>query len=378
VKPVFRILLWTGLVVLVVLGVTEGILWLTAPVPKSVGYTVDLDNEIPGVKAKVSFDINERFLRTWRSGEQGGRTVRVVCLGGSATAAPLQNNKDAWWAQLGAMLEQQFPDARFEVSALMREGLGVLYGAKWAQEHLAATQCDILIAVYGLDDILLHPDNYTYQAAKLDSVKLGGRDRGPVRQFLINTSQICRRISNGRQRRALAQNLGRWRERNFYAKGLARERAVYAQLPIRYEIGRTKGRDPVVEYVDGLKSLAASAKANNALFLAVGEPTLHSGVMGPEEELLVHRWFTADPSALPKGVFRLDSGRIDIELGRYFSEAEKACQALGVPFYNPQRKVTRTSIHFVDDVHVTDEGAAGFAHLLLPLVKPLVETRLKK
>ena len=234
-----------------------------------------------------------------------------------------------------------------------------MYGAKWARQHLAATGCDILIAVYGLDDILLKPETYTYQRDQLESVKLGGYERGRVKQFLVDVSQICRRISHSRQRRSLAQNLGRWRERNFYAKALARERAIYSQLPIKYEFARLIGQDPAREYVDGLSSLAATAQANNAVFLAVGEPTLHSGVMGPAEERLVHRWFVADPKAGEKGVFRMDSGRIELELGRYFSAAQEACQSLGVPFVNTQRQFPPNAIIFVDDVQFTDDGAVG-------------------
>ena len=135
---------------------------------------------------------------------------------------------------------------------------------------------------------------------------------------------------------------------------------------------------PAVEYVDGLKSLAESAKAIDAAFLVVGEPTLHSGLLGPAEERLVHRWYQADPAAGNKGVFRLDSGRVEIELGRYFSEAKKVCQSLGVPFVDPQRKIPPVSHFFVDDVLLTDEGATGVARLLFPSVKPLVEARLKE
>jgi hypothetical protein len=377
VKRVLRAAIWSGLAILLIFGVAEGILWVTAPVPKSVGYTVELDNEIPGVKPKVAFEIDERFLRKWRSSNKGERTIRIVCLGGSATAGMLQNDKEAWWGQLGTLLEQHFPDTRFEVSALVRESTGILYGAKWARQHLAATGCDILIAVYGVDDILLKPETYTYQRDQVESVKLGGYERGRVKQFLVDVSQICRRISHSRQRRSLAQKLGRWRERNFYAKALARDRAIYSQLPIKYEFARLIGQDPAREYVDGLGSLAATAQANNAVFLAVGEPTLHSGVMGPAEELLVHRWFVADPKAGEKGVFRMDSGRIELELGRYFSAAQEACKSLGVPFVNTQRQFPPNAIIFVDDVQFTDDGAVGFARLLEPKVKALVEGRLK-
>ena len=106
VKRVLRIALWTGLAILLILGVAEGILWVTAPVPKSVGYTVELDNEIPGVKPKVAFEIDERFLRKWGSSNKGERTIRIVCLGGSATAGMLQNDKETWWGQLGTLARE--------------------------------------------------------------------------------------------------------------------------------------------------------------------------------------------------------------------------------------------------------------------------------
>jgi hypothetical protein len=375
VKPVTRIVLWTALAGAALVALVEGALWLAAPAPKAIKYRVELNNEIPGLKPKVGFGIDEKYLRTWES-DGSGPVVHVVCLGGSATVGMLQENGDTWWGRLGALLQKEFPNARIKVSALTREAVGILYGAKWAKERLSLVDCDVLVAMYGFDDILLHPEGYTYNPAKIHGIKLGGRERGPVKQFLLDYSQVCRRISNGRARRGLAANLGRLRETNYYAKALARERTIYPQLPIKYELERSEGHDPLREFIDGIESLASTARACKSSFVVIAEPTLHSGLMGPAEEQLIHRWFIAEPDAGPKGVYRIDSGRIEIELDRYFSEAVRKCQELGVPFIATKRKIPADTVHFVDDVLLSDEGAASLAGFLLPSLKPLVQARL--
>jgi hypothetical protein len=377
VKLVTRLVLWLALAGAALIGLVEGAMWLAAPAPKTIGYRVELNNEIPGLKPKVAFAINEKYLRSWESAAGSGPTVHLVCLGGSATVGMLQDDADTWWGQLGALLQKEFPNARIKVSALTREAVGILYGAKWAKGRLDQVDCDVLVAMYGLDDILLHPETYAYNPGKFETIKLGGRERGALKQFLLDYSQVCRRISNGRARRGLAANLGRLREPNYYAKALARERTIYPQLPIKYELARTEGHDPLAEFVEGIDSLASTARACGASFVMIAEPTLHSGLMGPAEEQLIHRWYIAEPDAGPRGVYRIDSGRIEIELDRYFAAAAKRCQELGVSFITTRRKLPADSVHFVDDVLLSDQGAASLAGLLLPSFKPLVQARLQ-
>ena len=107
------------------------------PAPKRLSQEFEFENQLPGLKEKSSFKLDERFLRTWKPDEAStGDEFHIVCLGGTATGALLQNAPDTWWGRLAGELQRQFPKAAVRVSALTADGRGVLYGAKWARQNL--------------------------------------------------------------------------------------------------------------------------------------------------------------------------------------------------------------------------------------------------
>lgn len=381
-KPLFRILIWAGVAVAVLVGLLEAALWLFAPVGKRISQRFEFDNQLPGLKERVSFMVDGQSLRTWKSSPAeaaaAGREVKVLVLGGGASVALLQNDEDTWWARLGAALQSEFPTARFQVSALSREYCTILQGAKWAELNLAAVQPDVVIALFGFEDVMAHDGAYTYTPDKLATVSLDGNSRGPVKEFLVQYSQLSRRLVNRGQKRSLMAKLGPLGERNAYAQRLAAHRQLLAQLPLAYEVERPDGRDPMMEYLDGLRALAATCQQNGAAFAVIGEPSLHRGLMDGGAERFVHRWFMLAPSKGDAGAVRLDSGWLELQLSRYYANAEKLCASLGVPFLDPTRKLPATPAVFVDDVMLTDAGATTLAKLVLPTVKPLVEGRLKQ
>ena len=377
VKSLLRIALWTGLAVVLLIGLTEAALWLLAPVGKRVSHRFEFDNQLPGLKERVSFSMDGRSLRSWHSEAATGRDLHIVVLGGGATLAVLQNDEDTWWGQLGAALQQEFPQSRVRISALFRDQTTILHGAKWAQENLADLKPDIVLAAYGFEDVIGQPGTYTYRADALSHLSLEANPRGPVKEFLVTTSQLCRRAVNQRQKRGLNATLGPLGERNAFAQRLLQQRRLYASLPLKYEIKRPEGADPLAEYLDGVKSLAASAAQNGATFAVIGEPSLHRGLMEGGAENYLHRWFVIDPAQGNAGVARLDSGWIELQLSRYFGEAEKFCTTQGIAFVDPTRKLPAHPALFVDDTMLTDDGAATFAKVVLPTVKPLVAARLR-
>jgi hypothetical protein len=378
VKLILRILGWAALAGLVLVGLVEASLWLFAPVEKRVSQRFEFDNQLPGLKERVSFVVDGRSLRSWKSAVPAdGREVRVLVLGGGASVALLQNNEDAWWGRLGAALQKEFPQARFHVSALSREYCTALEAAKWAETNLATLKPDVVIALLGFEDVLTHDGAYTYTPDKLATLSLDGGGRGPLKEFLVDKSQICRLLVNRGQRRALMAKLGPLGERNAYAARLNQHRQLNAQLPLAYEVERPEGRDPMAEYLDGLRALASLSQQSGAAFAVIGEPSLHRGLMDGGAERLVHRWFMLDPNKGDAGVVRLDSGWLELQLSRYYTAAEKLCASLGVPFLDPTRKLPAHPAYFVDDVMLTDEGADTLAKLVLPVVKPLVASRLQ-
>jgi len=370
--------MWTSFALVVLVGLVETVLWLFAPAGKRVSHRYEFDNQLPGVEERVSFMVDGRSLRTWKGTSDGeGRELRVLVLGGAATTGLLQNDPDTWWGRLGATLQEKLPASRVQVSALFRDHTTILHGAKWAEAHLAEVKPDVLVAAYGFEDVIGQHGAYTYEADRLAKVSLEANPRGPVKEFLVDVSQICRRMVNRGQRRGLTATLGPLGERNAYARRLLQQRQLYATLPLKYEIERPAGRDPLAEYLDGLRALAATAAANGAALVVIGEPALHRGVMDGGAERLVHRWFIEDPARGDAGVVRLDSGWIELELARYHGEAERLCSSLGVPFLDPTRKLPAHPALFLDDTMLTDGGARALAGLVAPTVQPLVEARLK-
>ena len=236
---------------------------------------------------------------------------------------------------------------------------------------------DLVIAMYGFDDIILQPGNYTYDPQKVDTIVLQGDRRSGLKKFLVNVSQICRRISLSRQRFSMAEHLRTLREKNFIAKQIRQEQAIRPQLPVKYEIKREPGNDPLAEYLDGLRFIFEACRESGSALCVAGEPTLNTGLMGAIEERMVHKFWHFNPSQRAKGLVHVDPGGIEFELNRYQREAEKFCQQNGTPFVNLHKTLPPSRDNFVDDVILTDVGAAAASRLLLPVVKPIVESKQK-
>lgn len=378
VKRIIRFLLWAGVAALLIVGLVEAALWIFAPVEKRVSQRWEFDNQIRGLKERVTFSVDGRSLRSWKAEKAApdGRDFTVLVLGGGATSALLQNDAEAWWGRLGSQLQEEFPKARIHVRALLREYCTTLQAAKWAETHLAAINPDLVIVALGFEDVLSHDGAYVYAPGKLATIELDTTRRGRLKEWLIDSSQLCRRLVHRGQRRALLAKLGPLGERNAYAQRLAQLRATYAQLPLAYEVDRPDGGDPKAEYIDGLRTIANLCQSHGASLAVVGEPTLHRGLMDGGADRMVYRWFFKDPSKGNAGAVRLDSGWIELELGRYYKAAEEFCATKGVPFIDPTRKLPANPLVFVDDVTLTDSGALTLAQTVLPVVKPLVEKKL--
>lgn len=379
-KLLIRILIWGGVAALVLVGLIEAALWSFAPVGKRASQRLAFDNQLPGLKERVAFKVDERSLRSWPAPNAAaaaeGREVKILVLGGGASVALLQNDDDTWWGQLGAALQKEFPQTRVRVSALAREYGTILEAAKWAERHLPEVKPDIVIVMYGFEDVMSHDGDYTYNPNKLTTLSIDSSNRGPLKEFLVNTSQLCRRFVIRGQQRALMAVLGPLGERNAFAQRLGHNRQIYAQLPLAYEIDRPNDRDPMREYLDGLSALAQLTQKQGAALAVIGEPTLHRGLMDGGSERLLHRWFKREPAKGDAGVVRLDSGWIELQLSRYYTAAEKFCSESKIPFTDPTRKLPAHPAVFADDTMLTDAGAITLATLVQPVVRPLVQARL--
>lgn len=375
-KLLLRFAIWGALALAVLVGLTEAVLWLAAPVAKRAPLTYRFENQLPGLKEKVEFRINEYGLRTWEAPQENGKPLHLLCIGGAATTALLQNDEDTWWGQLGSLLQKEFPDRKVKVSALLRDDGPLLFAARWAHDKLPEIKPDVVLVMGGFGDVVSQPADYHYDAEKINKLPSVDGSSGGLKNFLLDISQLARRYSHTRQRRMHLQRLGPLGELNAYAKLLAQTRAAYAQLPVRYESDRKEGQDPAFEFIDALNVIASSAKAVGAGIIFIGEPTLQRGLLDPLETQLLHRWFFLKGGPpTPETVVRLDPGWVELEMRRYYASMEKLANTLKAPFLNPERHVPASAMVFVDDTMFTDAGAASFAQLVLPVVKPVVEAR---
>ncbi len=380
-NKLLRILVITALVLFVgVPLLIEAILWLAFPVSGRVSRTVELNNQIPGMTQKVTLAIDDRGMRHWPDTvPAGGKPLNVVCFGGAATNARLQNSGDAWWGQLGALLQKEIPGSSVRISVPMLENSGILFGSRWAQEMLAEQPVDLVIICYGFDDITIHPGDYKYNPAKAATLNVDPAKKSGLKGTVLKASQIARRLSQSRQRGGLRPQLAQLRTENYFFDNLRQEIAQYNRLPMKYEIPRPEGQDPMVEYAEGVKAFTQWAKGKGAQLLVLGEPALQSGLIGTEEESRLHRWFftrsDVPPAELGKYAFRLDPGWVDRELRRYSEAAKTMTTTAGVPYLNLHGMLSSKVNFFLDDTSLTDAGAAEFARLVLPSVKPLAQKK---
>lgn len=351
--------------------VIELVLHLALPVEPDIGTNLILNNKLPGVSEKVNLVIGPDLLRraNWGNGENTGDSIRVVCLGGAATVGMLQNVRGTWWGRLQESIKGLYPDKKIEFAALGVEARGSRFGAKWASESLSELKPDLVIAQYGLDDVLYHPESYEFDERGLDAVKLRRQRRG-VKKVLINMSQIVRRISRVRQETAQKLQQKRFGQENYYASVMERGRILYREMDLVFALPREEGKDPMAEYLQSLRVIVGASRDAGAKVLLVGEPTLCGEFMDASARQLLSIPVQVNDAENP--LRKPEPGWVEKELYRYYANANEYAKEAAVPFVNLEGEVPKDRNHFLNESMLTDKGAQIVADLLLPQVKLLL------
>ena len=166
-------------------------LWIFVRIPLEPLKRLDLSNDLPGLKPEVRlvFDRNLTRYLDDAAGKKPPGTIRILCLGGSATFARLQNAEDTWWGRLGRQLQSQGHPV--QVAAWGQDRTGIVASTAVAAVLMDEWQPDVVIGNFGFDDVVGQPLEYTYQPEKARGMQGPARTAG-WKLAILKASQTAR------------------------------------------------------------------------------------------------------------------------------------------------------------------------------------------
>ena len=239
-------LLIAGGVSVALVILVEVIIRIAFPVPMEPPGRLVLTNDIPGVKQSVDFRFNSERLRTvgWTEKKQG-EGIRLLCLGGNGTIAPLQNSQDAWWGQIVPMLSAELGEPVESACPVTVPEGKILPGVAVAERALLHYEVDLIVVMFGFNDAIATPGDF-----KLDPERLARlRAQEPVgkRYQLAKASHILRIVRNARTTKAQRRHQDRIARPNYKRDWLA-ARAQHIPSPPMADTIDPTGDDPQDEF----------------------------------------------------------------------------------------------------------------------------------
>ncbi len=353
----------------------ELILWVFVRIPLEPLKRLDLSNDLPGLKADVRlvFDRNLTRYLDDAAGKKPPGTIRILCLGGSATFAMLQNAADTWWGQLGRHL--QAGGHPVQVAAWGQDRTGIVASTAVAAVLMDEWQPDVVIGNFGFDDVVGQPLEYTYQPEKARGMQGPARTAGWKMAILkvSQTARLSRWWARRNEASRIQNEIGRrdhWKNQFNQMKKKVNETAVQL-LP-----ARDPRQDPMLEFIDGWRVLRDLCNQHGAALVMTGEASLHDSTnnLSQQENLMALVPLKADPGPDAKYV-RPEPAWVEREMARYAAAAESFAASAGLPWINLNGQVPRDLDHFFNDVILTDAGSAALTKELLPVVEPAVQAR---
>lgn len=382
VNAILRKGIFAGLVVLILFGLVELVLWVAAPISPYLTYAFDFKNQMSlfGLENTSHFEVDSRELRFREPAEKRERDVRILLIGGEGNYVPLQDAEDTWWGRLAAALERRHANlgVEFVVKAgpAMRPDIGtsLRHSVRWAKTYAEEVSPDLVVVSFGLSEVLDPAPDYQYDPVRIDGLEPLPR-AGRLKDKAVRVSQIARRLRRWRsagsetilQRRALLE------QPNHLLKNMGQQKTLYERLP--FDVSppvRGENTDPMLEYLDGLEFFRRMAEEMGAGFLVLAEPTLHDDLSGFAElsRMKRPRWLKRPSVSDPEGAgLRPDPGWIERELNRYYAAAAAWAAKTGVPFIDLNREevLSKSMENFVDDVMLTQMGSTRVAEEVEPV-----------
>jgi hypothetical protein len=350
----------------------ELFLWIFVRIPVEPLKRLDLVNTLPGLKPEVRLSLDRNLVRYLdeASGEKPAGTQRILCLGGSATFAILQNADDTWWGQLGRQLQAK--GLPVQVAAWGQDRTGIVASTPLAATLMEDWQPDLVIANFGFDDVVGQPLDYRYVPEKAQGLPGPPRTAG-WKQALLQISQTARFFRWWTRRNENAEIQGRFGRTDYLKNTFAAARDQANGLAIQPVPERDPTHDPLMEFLDGWKVLQELCHRHGARLVLTGEASLHDSTnnLTQQENLIALIPLTSETG--PKATFRRpDPAWVERQMDRYAAAVEAMAKSAGLPWLNLNGRVPRDLDHFFNDVILTDKGAAVVARELLPVVEPLL------
>ncbi len=363
-------LIVVGLVLLI-----EGVLWAGFRTPVNPTLTFRFNNQIPGLKGKVTFDVTaveQMRSRNWEPGSKPAGALRILCVGGMATMGQLQNTEDTWWGQLAALLEEKLPGVKVEIAANAGLPFLAMPGTKWVATFAPEWQPDLIIANFGAGEVLSQLLEYRYSANLFESLPPARRQRSALKEAMIKVSQISRWWVGRDVKYASLRSQAVMGEENYFRDSFNQMRTEYQKLNAIPNPFRLSDADPRNEYRDALKHLLATSQSVGAQLILTGEPCICRELMTPENAALLCTFLPKSP-AQPTMMVKVQSGWVEREIRRYQEVAQNLARENQLTFVDLNETILPDADHFVNEMTLTDQGAREMAAQLLPKVWPVVQ-----
>jgi lysophospholipase L1-like esterase len=372
-----KLIRWLLLFPLFLLLAVELILWIFVRTPLEPLKKIDLSNDLPGLKKDVRLSV-DRHLARYLDNESGSKpsgTVRILCVGGSATFGLFQNAEDTWWGQMGRQLQAK--GLKVQVAGWGQDRQGIVASTPIAAALMEEWLPDVVIVNFGFDDVVGQPLEFRYQPEKARGLPGAGRTAG-WKQAILKVSQIARmgrRIARSNEAAAIQDKIGRT---DYWKKTFTDMRKQVNTTATTALPERDATHDPLLEFMDGWKVMQDLCQRYGAALIVTGEPSLHDSTnnLSQQENLTALIPIKAAGGPEAKAV-RPDPAWVERQMSRYADAAESFAKSASLPWLNLNGRVPRDLEHFFGDVILTDKGAAVMAQELLPVVEPVVKTKVK-
>lgn len=365
--------LFLGLAAIILL--IEGVLWVGFRTDLNQPVTLRFFNHIPGLKEKVTLEVTsveQLRSRKWPSGPKVPGSLRILCVGGLATLGQLQNAEDTWWGQLGAKLEEKLPGVTVEIGANGGVPHLAMTGAKWVATFAPDWKPDLIIANFGAGEVLSQPLDYSYSPTRFDSLPVPKRMRSSWKEFVLGFSQISRWWTGRDLKTTTVRTQAVLGEKDYFTENFNLMRKEYQKYPAIPNPFRLSDADPRNEYRDALKHLLATSQSIGARLILTGEPCLCRELMTVENAALLCTFMPKSPSQ-PNLMVKVQPGWVEREIRRYQEVAQEIAAENDLVFVDLNETILPDADHFVNELVLTDVGAADMAAQLLPKVWPVVQ-----
>jgi len=324
--------------------------------------------DLPGLKKEILYEtIGEDGFRALSvkdlSKRRNKRTIRILCLGASATFQSTQEVKDMWSAILERKLNDDFRSRRIniEVIAFGRGGLCVDDGRYFLINNLSKYAPDIVVCLWGMNDLCWKGGKDSSSEIPTDEPT---KKLSEIRKNLFYDTQLYKRLKILKNRKnAFSKTIA---VKEWHTKNLPVIRDYYQKLPYKEIISRQP--DPIIEFKDELLKTVRYLKNNGVECILMAQPVLWKTVLSEEERKAL--WFYINT---PEGDVRMSSKWLYNEMNKYNQVQKLVAEENDCTYIPLDTLIPKNLIYFFDDCHFTDKGSYEVALAISPYVSAVIE-----